>query len=595
MLLNFERGPAPPISLSSPELGAESEGFEEHIRNSYSSSELLYERNLNRFNGYSKDEALSSEAQKIAIYAMDRKNSLRRSPITRRSTDGSEEKSVFSDSDSIHSVVDVSKRTNATSFMSLTNSIEEEDDDLKGPTADGDDGIMVPTTSFADLESETSKKSSDDDEYVSDSSDEAMMNFGSGKRALEHNASSAFFSTVYYDDDYLSDHRLSDKERSKSASPAKEPAPRSDDAISQDSLNSGSVSSSASAASDRDNVDRERSSPGKTVENHIVSAEICAVEPPDRYRPRDGIPKYVMLPNPFYREHMPAAECSNRVKFELSSNSDGIVPPEILPRTDHHYRHGTDGGHGPPLPVITVTETGEYSPTSKLKKIFVPSLAGRDESYYQQYNNVNSSTFNTLRKSPERENGPWSRQQWTVYGDDARKPSPPEKEPENAEMVVVKHYGDIVERYSEVAKKTVPKTVYMDFEQLKMAAVEVDEPVVVPDAGPPADVDECDDGEFEAEGDDGPPERDADGSYGTYGDGPRSDDYGPAATADNQLAVLQQQVPVPMPIPYVKVFGNLSLALFGYWLYTYKDEKLSVPVFGFLLFRFFKTQIWDRI
>lgn len=540
---------------------------------------------------------------------MDRKNSLRRSAITRRSNDGSEEKSVFSDSDSIHSVVDVSKRTNASSFMSLTSSIEEEEEeddekgkgeDVKEPTADGVDGNTLASTSFADSES----NGSDDGEYVSDNSDEEFVKFGSGKRALEHNMSSAFFSTVYYDDDYLSDHKLSDKEQLKSASPAKDVAEKSD-AISEDSLNSGSISSGDSSKPNEDDVDgrgaqmatERRSSP---VENHVDNAEICTVESVDRYRPRDGIPKYVMLPNPFYRENVPTATVESsayrRVKLELSSNSDEIVPPEILPRRDHH-QHGADGGRGP-LPVITVTETSEYSPTLKLKKIFVPSLAGRDESYYEKYNNVNSSTFNTLKKSPERENmrqQQQQQQQQRIYGDDTRKSSF-EKEPEDAEMVVVKHYGDIVERYREVVKKTAPKTVYMDFEELKMAAVE-DEPAVIIEPRPPTDVDECDEGEFYADEDDSwePQEQDEDGPYRTHG--PRSDDYddGPASTADNQLAVLQEVVPVSIPVPYVKVFGNMSLALFGYWLYTYKDEKLSVPVFGYLLFRFFKTQIWDRI
>lgn len=532
---------------------------------------------------------------------MDRKNSLRRSPITRRSKDGSEEKSIFSDSDSIHSVVDVSKKTIASSFMSLANSIEEEvnnnvkeltDDETNESTDDEEDYNIVRSASFGDLESKILKES-DSAEYVSDNSDEEFMKFGSGKRALEHNTSSAFFSTVYCDDDYLSDHRLSDKERSKSASPAKEVIEKTD-TISQDSLNSGSIDSSESSKSNKDNVEhdvqiatKDRNSPGRIVENKMDNAEICTVEPADRYRPRDGIPKYVMLPNPFYRENMPTAEGSNRVKFELSSNSDEIIPPEILPRRDHNI-----DSHGP-LPVITVTETSEYSPTSKLKKIFVPSLPGRDESYYKKYNNVNSTTFNTLKKSPEREYAR-PQQQWT-RGEDTRK-SPSQKEPEDAEMVVVKHYGDIVERYSEVAKKTVSKTVYLDFEQLKMAAVE-DEPIVVPDPQPQAEAEEYDEDEYYENEDEDVQElqeQDEDNSYQMYGEGSRLDDYGPATPAENQLAILQD-VPVPNTIPYLKIFGNLSLALFGYWLYSCKDEKLSVPVFGFLLFRFFKTQIWDRI
>ncbi|VVC32972.1 Hypothetical protein CINCED_3A025396 [Cinara cedri] len=623
LLLNFERGPAPPISLSSPELGVESEAFEEHIRNSYSSSELLYERNLSRFNGYSNDDKLSSEAQKIAIYAMDRKDSLRRSPITRISNEGSEDKSILSDSDSIQSVVEISKKTS--SYVSLAKSIEEKMEDEFKETINDDSDIMVPSTSFSGLELQTSKAHSDGEEYVSDnSSDEEFMKFGSGKRALEHNTSSAFFSTVYYDDDYLSDQKLSDRERS--ISPAANVAPEKSDAISQDSLNnSDSVSSDGdysrsdkdnndsrsdkdnddsrsdkdndNSQSDKDNDgdDAEKSSEspsnsGQTVENQRAHNpdEICTVESDDIYRPRDGIPKYVMLPNPFYRNHTAATA-------DGSSGPGGTVPPEIPKREENN-----GGGHMS-IPVITVTEMTEerYGPnTPILKQIFVPTFAGQNESYYDKYNNVNSSTFNTLSKrSPERDadREPVDDGGDRGHGDfdpqsPPETPSPPDAQ-ENAEMIAVKRYGDIVERYSGVAKKTASKT-YLDFEQLKMAAaVEHDQPVV----------DAAADGYYESGTEDGDYD-DRDGDGDEYGDGNSAADEpetgsqnDDSATPDHRQLATGPAVTEPNAIPYLKIFGNLSLALLGFWLYAFKDERLSVPIFGFLSFRFFKTQIWDRI
>lgn len=603
MLLNFERRPAPPISLSSPELGAESECFEERIRNSYSSSELLYERNLSRFNGYSNDEKLSSEAKKIAIYAMDRKNSLRRSPITRRSNEGSEDKLIFSDSDSIQSVVEVSKKTS--SFISLANSIEEEeeeevedlDDDVKDILND-DSGVMVPSTFFSNLQAVTSKAHSDGEEYESgNSSDEEYMHFGSGKRALEHNTSSAFFSTVYYDDDYLSDQKLSDKERS--TSPAKV-TPVKSDAMSQDSLNSSeSVSNSGDySQSDKDNNedDAERltenpSHSEQTIDNQNLhkADEICSVEPDDIYRPRDGIPKYVMLPNPFYREDATAAERSNRVQVQLSSGSEKIVPPEIPRREDSNLGHLS-------IPVITVTEMTEdhgHGPNSSvLKRIFVPSFAGQNESYYNKYNNVNSSTFNTLlKRSPERDVDRERGDRGNDGHGHGRIPETPETQ-EDAEMVAVKHYGDIVERYSGAAKKTASKT-YLDFEQLKMAAAVEHEPAVVADRSAADEYDESapeDEGDYCDQYDDG----DEDGGSMAFEVESMSENYDSATLDDVRLATATE-VTEPNPVPYLKIFGNLSLALLGYWLYAFKDERLSVPIFGFLSFRFFKTQIWDRI
>uniref|UniRef100_A0A2S2Q9M5 Titin n=2 Tax=Sipha flava TaxID=143950 RepID=A0A2S2Q9M5_9HEMI len=579
--LNFERESAPPISLSSPELGPESEVFEEHIRNSYSSSELLYERNLSRFNGYKNDENLSSEAQKIAIYAMDRKNSLRRSPITRRSNDGSEEKSVFSDSDSVQSVIEASKRTkNASSFMSLANSIEEVLEntgrEIIGDNNDKGKNDNTPFTLYDSSGSGISKES--EDEYVSDyDSDGEFINFGNGKRALqEQKASSAFFSTVYYDEDYLSDQKLSDRERSTSPAALRE-IEKSDE-MSQDSLNTESTSSS------------EYSDSQQLKNKTDTTTEICTVaEPnsidPQKYRPRDGIPKYVMLPNPFYKERetsMIAVEVPegspshNRVKFELSSNSDEIVPPEIPRRTVD----GSDSSHLA-LPVITVTETSDHSPKSVLKKIFMPEFSDQNESYYDRYNNVNSSAFGTLKqRSPERED------------DDNKKAA--EVLQEDANMVVVKHYGDILERYSDVVKKPSSKT-YLDFEQLKLAAVECESPVVLVDDRP---IDKCqdDDNEDELESYEMQYEEEEE-AYGREQPIDGDLDNQVVNVADDRLTsmMLQDHTSTNNAIPYLKIFGNLSLALFGYWLYTFKSEKLSVPVFGFLLVRFFKTQIWDRI
>lgn len=614
LLLNFEQGSAPPISLSSPELGAESEAFEEHLRNSYSSSELLYERNLNRFNGYTNNENLSSEAQKIAIYAMDRKNSLRRSPITRRSNDGSEEKSIFSDSDSVHSVVNISKRTNANSFLSLTNSIEEEITDNAKETIDEDNPDH--STSFSGIESETSIES-DDDYNMSDRSEEKFTNFGSGKRALEHNTSSAFFSTVYCDDDYMSDQKLSDRERSKSPakwvekvnekasvlaaigsenserrlsttsaiSPSMENTSEKSDSMSQDSLNYSNGSTDSGEYSRPD-------------ENKSDTADISTVEMPvdGIYRPRDGIPKYVMLPNPFFKENAATSESSEQVKFKLSSDLIGIVPPEIPERET-----GVGSGVRSTLPVITVTETSDRSPKSVLKKIFVPTF------FSKQSNGPDRDDYDdqvTRKKSSGRES---KIAQIASNEDDAIEPpviivdtctdgngnsSTDTDATVAAEMIAVRHYGDIVEQYSGVARKPVAKT-YLDFEQLKMAAaIECsDEPVVEFETGPREDYDEDVDEEYGGE-----EYYDESGEcLATMSEQPVDVDLVTSGEWLSAVVLHQPEMPPPNAIPYLKIFGNLSLVAFGYWLYMCKDEKLSVPIFGFLFFRFFKTQVWDRI
>lgn len=552
-LFNFERGSAPPISLSSPELGAaESDDCEEYVRNSYSSSELLYERNLNRFNGYSNEagENSSSEAQKIAIYAMDRKNSLRRSPIiirSRRSDDRSEEMSIFSDSDSVRSVVDLcGTRTNAdSSFASLADSIEEECTSLKSAE-----------------ESDGGGKSS--------SSSSPVQIFGNGKRALEHDASSAFFSTAVYDDEYLSDRRPSsssssslspDRHRSKSASPSAADKKTEDATPPPDTCTFAEFVTSIGGVRTGSDHHDDDDDDGTVVEGRSFTAvDGGGGGASSSYRPRDGIPKYVMLPNPYYREMRP--DCSaDRVKLlRLSSDTDGtVVPPEIPGRRDASECVPVTGAR---LPVITVTETdvgdgdGDGgSPKSFLKKIFVPSLQAA----------ANASERDCV----------------------------PAAKTEFAETVaVVKHYGDIVERYSGIAgKKSAAKTYYLDFEQLQRmaAAAEEDEPVVEPDGAESDGTRESDD----VLEDDDPT---------TYDDG--VDGYDPAAAVVEddsprlQMAVAFRETAAARPpeaIPYLKVFGNLSLALFGYWLYTCKDERLSVPVFGFLFFRFFKTQVWDKI
>lgn len=609
--MNFERGSAPPISLSSPELGAESEDFEEHLRNSYSSSELLYERNLNRFNGYSNNENVSSEAQKIAIYAMDRKNSLRRSPITRRSNDGSEEKSIFSDSDSIHSVVDASKRTNASSFMSLTNSIDEEITENVKETIDDDD--TEQSTTFSGLESETSIES--DDDY--NMSEEKFTNFGSGKRALENNTSSAFFSTVYYDDDYMSDQKLSDRERSKSPanwvekaddvvttsttlgsenterrssiaaviSPSTEETSEKSDSMSQDSLNYSNGSTDSGEYSLPDEKKSE------TAEISTIETSVDGI-----FRPRDGIPKYAMLPNPFFKENATASENSERVKFKLSSDPIGIVPPEIPERET-----GVGSGVRPTLPVITVTETNDRSPKSVLKKIFVPPFLNR------QSNGPDRDRYDdqvTRKKSPKRD----SKISWVASGGGDETPVNNADTDANAdtstdtdataaaEMSAVRHYGDIVEQYSGVVRRPVAKT-YFDFEQLKMAAAKecCDEPVVSFEAELQDDYEE--DGNVDEDcGNEEYYEENGDVSMEKLSIQPEAD-VNPETSGEWLSAVVLHQTEMPKPnaVPYLKIFGNLSLAVFGYWLYMCKDEKLSVPVFGFLLFRFFKTQIWDRI
>ncbi|XP_060843297.1 muscle M-line assembly protein unc-89 [Rhopalosiphum padi] len=614
LLLNFERGSAPPISLSSPELGAESEGFEEQIRNSYSSSELLYERNLNRFNGYSNDENLSSEAQKIAIYAMDRKNSLRRSPITRRSNDGSEEKSIFSDSDSVHSVIDISKRKNASSFMSLANSIEEEIVEGVKETIDNDE--TEQSTSFSGVESETSIES-DDDYNMSDRSEEKFTNFGSGKRALEQNTSSAFFSTVYYDDDYMSDQKLSDREQSKSPakllekadeglstsatkssensdrrSPTTQPAEETSeqsDSMSQDSLNysNGSINSSEYSRSDEHKSD---------------TAEISTVETlmDGSYRPRDGIPKYVMLPNPFYKENSAASESTDLVKFKLSSDTTGIIPPEIPERET-----GIASGVRQTLPVITVTEMSDRSPKSVLKKIFVPPFFskhsnGPDRDKYDDQMSRKKSPVRDSKNVQTVSNGEDAIETPVVTADTGTNVNADSCTDTDAsaatEIIAVRHYGDIVEQYSGVSRRPVAKT-YLDFEQLKMAAAteNCDEPVVTFEAGLRDNFEDDDDVDEDYANDEYFDES-GDCSLTTLSGQPEVIED-PAASGEWLSAVVlhQPNLPEPYVVPYLKIFGNLSLAVFGYWLYMCKDEKLSVPVFGFLLFRFFKTQIWDRI
>lgn len=573
LLFNYERGLATPISLSSPELGTETEGFDEHIRNSYSSSELLYERNLNRFNEYSNEENSSSEAQKIAIYAMDRKNSLRRSPITKRSNDGSDDKSIFSDSDSIQSVVEVNKKIYSSSFMSLTASIEEETDD---------DDNAAPFTSFTDLNSKILTESDADEiKQLVDQSDEEIMKFGSGKRALEDNTSSAFFSTVYYDDDYLSDQRLSDKERSISPVHRLEKG----DVISQDSLNSESISSSDFSQLDKNNgnesdsneeIFTKQNSHGQNSKTDTV--EICTINHADHYRARDGIPKYVMLPNPFYRENA-LIDGSERVKFELSPISNGIVPPEIPKRMEHVDNHLA-------IPVITVTEMSENSPTSLLKKIVVPSFSEKNESYYKKYNNVNSSSFNTLKKSPDRDED-----NKNVNRSRSRSPEVRQLRGEGAEMTVVKHYGDIAEAYSGAGKKPASKT-YLDFEQLKMAAIDDELPIIIEGDRLVEEGQKNEFGEYEEE----------ELEYDGYEENAYPTDFEEQVAVENDESMasddrLQSVIGTPSSntVPYLMIFGNLSLALFGYWLYACKDERASVPIFGFLLFRFFKTQVWDRI
>lgn len=591
---------------------------------------------------------MSSEAQKIAIYELDRKNSLRLSPITRRSNDGSEDKSIFSDSDSVQSVVDVSKRaTKASSFMSLTNSsIGEELVNDYGDDDDNDDDQM-PSTSFSVTGSERRVSVNDDGgECASDDSEEGQeeepRNFGSGKRALDQNTSSAFFSTVYCDDEYLSDQKLSDRERS--TSPAQEPvvaAPRKlSDLMSEDSLNStGSLGdSSASDRSQSIDNDEYEENVWKNVENGIRKMEIlrATVEPTAEvasddmiYRPRDGIPKYVMLPNPFYQENA-STDGGNKVKFELSVKHGEIIPPRI-PR-----REPNDSGRSSAttIPVITVTaETTSSttdidpsdagSPKSVLKKIiFAPSFGAKPQrnatdmtpsslSYFDKYNNANSTAFETLRKSPDRDRIVLDRERTVLDREQEFRwrrtatNSPPRDESDLPEMVVVKHYGDIVERYSGVAKRPASKT-YLDFEQLKMAAaVEGSEPVMWTDdefrqvsakEEYGVDDDERMDGEADEELELVQDLRDDDLSPTVdYGGNQRfqSEDYASSQT-ENRLQVMETPVTVET-ISYLKIVGNVSLAMFGYWLYACKDERLSVPIFGFLLVRFFKTQIWDRI
>lgn len=520
---------------------------------------------------------------------MDRKNSLRRSPITRRSNDGSEEKSMFSDSDSVHSVIEVNRKPS--NFMSLAISSVEEvviDDD------DDDDDF---SETFVDSNAESNAA---DVESASDAEEPVFVKFGSGKRALDHNTSTAFFSTVNYDDDY----HPSDRDWRRSASPAVRPA--KDDEISEDSLNTESVVSSSSSSSssssggegggddDRfrlDTAGEQNDSEGRrpSVNSKIDSAEICMVErsTADGYRARDGIPKYVLLPNPYYRGGNGGG--ADRVKVVVSpSGSDGIVPADIPKRTvDVHRPAG--------VPVITVTEmTGDEqhrSPTSSvLRKIFVPSVQN-DDAYYNTYHNRNSSAFGTLLKrspSPDARRSP--------SPDARRSPSPDEQRLHFEPAVsVVKHYGGIAEAYGGAAKKPAAKT-YLDFEQLKMAADDDDyEPVMVAADGRLPDYES----EFESYAEE-PEETEmaaADDGQRTYDDRSSSERVAEAGADGTPMADQQQQhrLPPSNEVPYLMIFGNLSLALFGYWLYACKDERASVPIFGFLFFRFFKTQVWDRI
>jgi len=244
-----------------------------------------------------------------------------------------------------------------------------------------------------------------------------------------------------------------------------------------------------------------------------------------------------------------------------------VVPPEIPCRRDAAESAPVTASGTPRLPVITVTETGGGggggdggSPI--LKKIFVPSLA--------------------------RPSG--------------RSPDAPPRTEVAETVAAVKHYGDIVERYSGMAaKKTASKTYYLDFEQLRMAAAVEGEPVEA--VAEPAGAESDGTSEFDDDDDDDAAAA-ADGASREQDDRPTCDGDGrdptTAAVGDDsrrQLAVAFREASARPPdaVPYLQVFGNLSLALFGYWLYTCKDERLSVPVFGFLLFRFFKTQVWDRI
>lgn len=534
---------------------------------------------------------------------------------------------MFSDSDSVHSVIEVNRKPS--NFMSLAiSSVEEvmiDDDDDEEDDDDFSETIIdstVPSTSFAAAGSNASSAEveSVSDRYWSDGEEPLLVKFGSGKRALDHNTSSAFFSTVNYDDDY----HPSDRDWRRSASPAKRP--EKDDEISQDSLNTESVVSSSSSScgggggsGSGEGGDDDRFRLGTTSgendvsagedgrrgsclsgNSKIDSAEICTIERSpspsmvDGYRARDGIPKYVLLPNPYYRENGAAAD---RVKVELSpSGSDGIVPADIPKRTADVHRPTT-------VPVITVTEMtgGEQhrSPTSSLlRKIFVPSV--QNDAYYNTYHNRNSSAFGTLLK---RSSSPDAR----------RSPSPDAHEQRRQDfepaVSAVKHYGGIAEAYGGAARKPAPKT-YLDFEQLKMAAHDDDycyEPVIVGDGRLSTADYESD---FESYSEE--PEmtaaaatNDDDDEQQSYDDDRSSSErvgeadrsVGVDGTTMAPLADQQHRLHTPPPneIPYLMIFGNLSLALFGYWLYACKDERASVPIFGFLFFRFFKTQVWDRI
>ncbi|XP_050422468.1 uncharacterized protein LOC126834526 isoform X2 [Adelges cooleyi] len=557
LVFDFDRATAPPISISSPELGADVEEFEEYLRNSFSSSELLYERNLHRFNEYKDNENRSSEAHKIAVYTMDRKNSLLKPPVNcRRSVEDVEERSIVSDSGSIQSVIEVSKVSKSDSFLSLASNSTE------------DDGAK-PSVSFSGSKSQLVSKSEEYlNKYQSNSSsaesesDDDQMRFGSGKRALDHLTSSAFFSTIF-DDDYLSDHKSD-----RSVSSAKE-ADRAE-MISQDSLNSESISSGGGDVSQLDKECGEMEKVWRTdfitrtVVDHLDDADRLKWSETEEYRLRDFIPKHVLIPNPFYKEPTGGSprESPCRLKIELSQNKEEIVPPEIPKREE-------TADNPVALPVITITEVNnEYSPKSILKKIIVPSFAGKTGSFFKR-NNVKSDIFDNVKKSPEREYVKKRELDQTDI-----RTSRVHEEPK---LMIVQHYGSIIEEYNS-GKKPASKT-YLDFDQLKMAAVEDVDPIIdlTPEVPVDSEQDEADDLKWLMKDEQNllPSENELN-------------------VADAGLAFMEAP-PTDMGFPYLKVFGNLSLMLFGYWLYMCKDERLSVPVFGFLIFRFFKTQIWDRI
>ncbi|XP_050542211.1 muscle M-line assembly protein unc-89-like isoform X1 [Daktulosphaira vitifoliae] len=543
LLTNFDHGTVPPMSLSSPELGAELDDFEEHIRNSFSSSELLYERNLNRFNDYNNEENPSSEAHKISLYNMDRKNNLLKLPVARSSLEEIEEKSILSDSGSIQTVIDKVKTSKSSSILSLANNLEDETEDINEKSSYSLSNLSLEaiSRSTSDINKHFIYSSSSE----SESGDECIVKFGSGKRALDHNTSSIFFSTIF-DDDYLSDHK---SDRELIVSPTKDVDKA--EQISLDSLNSESISSGDISQTEKEcnesekdwrsefNIENVGNKKRYSNEDKIVDTQL-----------RDGIPNYNMLEKSFYNNAtvIKSSENLSRFQFEFCGKKDEIIPPEILKR-EESINHVA-------LPVITVTEfSGDYSPKSFLKKIIVPSFSGKNNSIFKR-KTVKSDVFGSIKKSPEREipnyNVP--------------------KIVEDTNRVTVEHYSNILENYNKNASKPNSKT-YLDFDQLKMAAIE-DEPIIL----------EISQEELNINNE----EKEENSILEEYHTIDNEID-----TTINQLILLEN--PPINSISYLKFFGNISLILFGYWLYMCKDERLAIPVFGFLLTRFFKTQIWDRI